>query len=317
MLVGVLEKILENYQIAMLGVLCAWAVTLFALSRKFKFLPCDQGRAFAVNGELSKGKLRGVGLIITVSYVLVSCLFVKVSLEYAIFCILFLAIMLSGYLDDAAKTPWSDYKKGLIDLIISIMYMITFVRNNPTDVYIFNQMVHIPMALYVILGIVLIWVSINVTNCTDGVDGLCATLSMITIFSFVLLFSTELGEYSLYGLLLMGCILAYLYYNTFPSSMLMGDAGSRAFGFFIAVMAMKSGHPFSFLLLALVMIIDGGLGLVKVFLLRFFKIHILSKTRTPIHDEMRKNRGWSDTQVVIRYAIFQIVLLLVAFVLKR
>ena len=52
-------------------------------------------------------------------------------------------------------------------------------------------------------------------------------------------------------------------------------------------------------------------------MLRFFKIHILSKTRTPIHDEMRKNRGWSDTQVVIRYAIFQIVLLLVAFVLKR
>ena len=36
--------------------------------------------------------------------------------EYIIYCILLFAMMLSGYLDDAAKTPWSDYKKGAIDL---------------------------------------------------------------------------------------------------------------------------------------------------------------------------------------------------------
>lgn len=55
----------------------------------------------------------------------------------------------------------------------------------------------------------------------------------------------------------------------------MGDAGSRALGFFIAVLAMKSGHPLIYILLALVLIIDGGLGLVKIFLLRFLKIHVL------------------------------------------
>lgn len=317
MLFRILENILVDYQIAMLGVLCAWIVTFWALSKKFKFLPYDQGRAFAINGEVSKGKIRGVGIIIAVSYVIISCLFVKITTEYIIFCILFLAVMISGYLDDAAETPWSDYKKGFIDLIISIVYMLSFVSYNSTDIFLFSNVIHVPTSLYVVLGIILIWVSINVTNCSDGVDGLCATLSLVTIFSFVILFSNEMDEYSMYSLILIGCILAYLYFNTSPSSMLMGDAGSRSIGFFIAIIAMKSGHPFAYLLLALVMIVDGGLGLMKIFLLRFMKIHILSNIRTPIHDEMRKKQNWSDTQVVFRYTIFQIIILFFTFMLRR
>ena len=63
--------------------------------------------------------------------------------------------------------------------------------------------------------------------------------------------------------------------------MLMGDAGSRALGFYIAIIAMKTGHPLAYILLALVLILDGGLGLVKVSLKRFLKISILTNTRTP------------------------------------
>ena len=43
------------------------------------------------------------------------------------------------------------------------------------------------------------------------------------------------------------------------------------------------------------------------FFLRFFKIHFFKRIRTPLHDEVRKNRGWSDTQVVIRFAIIQVI----------
>ena len=39
----------------------------------------------------------------------------------------------------------------------------------------------IPKAVYIILGIVLIWISINVTNCSDGVDGLCASPRCVAI----------------------------------------------------------------------------------------------------------------------------------------
>ena len=88
----------------------------------------------------------------------------------------------------------------------------------------------------------------------------------------------------------------------------MGDAGSRAIGFFLAVIALKTKSPLLFIPAVFVIIIDGGLGLVKVFLLRFLKIKILANTRTPIHDHMRKSKGWSDTQVVFRFAILQIVI---------
>lgn len=62
-----------------------------------------------------------------------------------------------------------------------------------------------------------------------------------------------------------------------------------------------------YLPVAAVFILDGGLGLLKVSLIRLFKIHILNHVRTPLHDHVRKNMGWSNTQTVVRFAIIQIV----------
>ena len=103
-------------------------------------------------------------------------------------------------------------------------------------------------------------------------------------------------------------LLGYLWYNATPSRLLMGDAGSRAMGIFVALAALKSGSPFLYLLIAAVIIVDGGLGLIKVFLLRFLKIRILKNTTTPIHDHVRKNKGWSNAQVVFRFGIIQIII---------
>ena len=92
-------------------------------------------------------------------------------------------------------------------------------------------------------------------------------------------------------------------------------SGSRALGFYIAILAMQSRHPFLYLLMAGVMIVDGGIGLVKVFLLRFLKIAILKNTRTPLHDHVRLKYKWSDSQVVIRFVILQILLAVVAYLI--
>ena len=59
---------------------------------------------------------------------------------------------------------------------------------------------------------------------------------------------------------------------------------------------------------AIVLILDGGLGLLKVALLRFLKIRILKNVRTPLHDHVRKVWMWSNTQTVFRFAIIQIIL---------
>lgn len=309
-----LRDVLSVNQIAMLGMLAAFIITFLALRFPLPFLPRDQGRAFAVNGGLSKGKLRGVGLTFVCVFILCTLLFLPITREYVIYCILLFAMMLSGYLDDAADTPWNDYKKGAIDLVISVMAMWTFVSNNSTTVLLGGFRIDIPVPVYFVLGVILLWVSANVTNCTDGVDGLCASLCCVVLTGFTVLFSEELGQYGIANLVFLAVLLAYLYFNSKPSSMLMGDAGSRALGFYLAVIAMKTGHPFSYLLLALVVIVDGGIGLVKIFLKRFFKISILKNTLTPLHDHVRKNKDWSDTQVVFRFSIYQILLITLAYI---
>ena len=70
---------------------------------------------------------------------------------------------------------------------------------------------------------------------------------------------------------------------------------------------LKSSHPFAFLLAALVFIVDGSLGILKISFKRFLHISILKNTLTPLHDHVRKRLGWSDEQVVARWLILQAV----------
>lgn len=287
--------------------LLAFALTALMDSLFRDKLPHDHGRAFAVNGELSKGKARGSGLIFVLCIALVTLAVVPFRTEYVIYTILLIASMFSGYFDDAAETAWNEYKKGIIDFVIALVAGITYLNFNSTTVNFLNWSFSIPYPLYLVLIIVLIWASINVVNCTDGVDGLSASLAVVSIGTFLLAYGEELGEYATAAIVFIGALLAYLWSNAKPSSLLMGDAGSRAMGFFLAILALKSTHPFAFLLAALVFIVDGSLGILKISFKRFLHISILKKTLTPLHDHVRKRMGWSDEQVVARWLILQAV----------
>ncbi len=153
------------------------------------------------------------------------------------------------------------------------------------------------------------WTSINVTNCADGVDGLSGTLALVTLGTIYMVghILGKGGDFSYLTLIFMACILGYLWFNATPSLLMMGDAGSRAMGLFIAIAVLKTESPIVYIPAAIVLIADGGLGLVKVALLRFLKIKILKNTRTPLHDHVRKVWNWSNTHTVYRFAIIQAV----------
>ncbi len=307
----------ESRLIVFLGIVAAFALSFIGIRFGQNSLPHDGGRKFAVNGELSRGKPRGAGLIFVAAFAICGILFVPFTAENLIYILLVVGGMLSGYLDDASEKPWGEYKKGLIDLIIALAGSFTYVNFNGSTIAVpFTSLsAELPRWLYILLGVVLIWASINVTNCTDGVDGLSGTLSMITIGSFCLLCMRTDPSFAFLSGIMIAVILAYQWFNASPSILMMGDAGSRAMGLFIAFAAMKSGNPLLYILLALVMILDGGLGLVKISFKRFLKIQILKNIRTPLHDHARKNKGWSDPQTVYRFAIIQAVLCFAALVL--
>ncbi len=298
--------------VTFVSILFAFALTCFAIYMGKNILPRDGGRAYAINGSKSVGKPRGAGIIFILVFTITCMIFVNLTSEIIIYLILVLAAMLSGYLDDASSSPWGELKKGIIDFIIAVMAAITYLHYNPGtfDIALFKLTVTLNPVIYAILIIILIWVSINVTNCSDGVDGLCGTLSAITLTSVFLLFRIFDIESSFRHviLIMVVCILGYLWFNASPSKLLMGDAGSRAIGIFIAFSFLKLHCPLLFIPLAIILIVDGGLGLIKVSFIRFLHINLMQNIRTPIHDHMRKNKGWSDAQVVFRFAIMQIVI---------
>jgi phospho-N-acetylmuramoyl-pentapeptide-transferase len=104
---------------------------------------------------------------------------------------------------------------------------------------------------------------------------------------------------------MVGCLAGYLWYNSYPSAVLMGDAGSRPMGLLLGMLVMAGGNPFLIVVVAGVVLINGATGLLKVALLRFFKIGIFKTVRYPLHDHMRHTEGWSNTQVLVRFMLLQ------------
>lgn len=320
MFYNLLAKTDNTTLILLVPLLCSFLVAFFSLKFFKRILPKDQGRAFAVNGALSEGKPRGAGIIFVTSFTLCTALFYPLDIENIIYLVLVYAAMLSGYFDDAAETPWGNLKKGLIDLVISLGIAFTYYFYNGSQVklYITNSTFTIPAPVFIILAGVLVWTAINVTNCTDGVDGLCGSLVMTVLLPLTVMVTKSGAADMLLPMIMFVTLAAYLWFNCSPSQMLMGDAGSRALGVFLAIMFLKTAAPFAFIPMTIVIILDGGLGLLKLSFRRFLKIkNFMDGIRTPLHDHARKNKGWSDTQVVIRFTLLQIIvnLCFMAFVL--
>lgn len=299
-------------------------------------LPHDRGREFTIkeNADAAKGKPTGVGFVFITIFVVICFLLVPMTWTRAAVILLTWITMLTGFLDDRSITSWGEYLKGALDLIISVAasFILYYGLKNasPDGVvkfwlpFVTNEIVINPV-VYIIVCTIMLWVSINTTNCTDGVDGLSATLVLIALLTLGAVFYFVLGHKDISAYLLLphfaaganwaimlfamaGVVMGYLWLNAFPSHCLMGDAGSRALGFFIGICVMVSGNPFLILATSSIIFINGGMGLLKVALLRFFKIKIFENIRFPLHDHMRKNRGWSPTQVLIKFMIMQILI---------
>ena len=225
--------------VAFIGILFAFVITCVAISKLNHLLPKDLGRQFAHDGKLSAGKPRGAGIIFVLTFAVAALLFARLNVEIAIYLVLIIIEMLTGYFDDAAEKPWNEYLKGILDLAVAVAVALVYLHYNSSEVVfaIFGTSIVLPPIVFAILTVVLVWASINVTNCTDGVDGLSGTLTIITIMTIFVL-NNILGvkdDFNFLILLFVVCLLGYLWYNATPSKLLMGDAGSRAMGIFIAI----------------------------------------------------------------------------------
>jgi phospho-N-acetylmuramoyl-pentapeptide-transferase len=333
---GPFRLLTSHLFLAGFGILACGSLSLWLLPRFARHLPSDRGREFAVRSEDALGKPTGAGVLFVSSYVFIQLLVVPFELKYLLVLICIVLAMVCGYLDDRSSKAWSEYRKGFCDLLVSgaASVILWFFRFRETPIWIpFTKSEFLVGAVpFILCSTALLWIIINTINCTDGIDGLSGALSIIAFLSigvvlYFLVGHAIVAEYlllphyadgarwAIMAFSMIGSLAGYLWHNAYPSSLLMGDAGSRALGLLIGILIINSGNPFILLTIITVVLINGGTGLVKVGLLRFFKIGILRNIRFPLHDHFRETHGWSNTQVLVRFVLIQAVATLILLVL--
>lgn len=312
--------------------LATWAL----LPRLWRFLPTDRGRAFAVNAEQSIGKPLSVGVV----FVSIFCLAAFVFLPFDARCLWVIPFvagaMVVGYFDDR-RGGFTDYQLAAMDLALALGAAWAVHGFEPATLWLpgWKEVIVLPPWLALPLATTVIWFSINATNTSDGVDGVSGSLTATAIIILGGLLYTVIGNATVAGhlsipvnpeganwavlaFLMVGAISGYLWYNAAPSQALMGDAGSRPIGLLIGALVMATNNPLFLLLVGSVMLFNGVTGIVKVALLRFFGVRLFAGVRFPLHDHCRKELGWSNTQVLVRFMLLHLGLsaLLVILALK-
>lgn len=333
---GPLRLLTSSFVLAAVSALVAAISAMILLPTLWHLLPRDRGRAHAVGAEASVGKPMAAGIIM-ISIIAV-CAFLFVPFDSRIYgsMILLLAASVLGYIDDRSG-GLSELTLGLCDLVLATSAAIIAFGFQPAEIWVpFSADIFtVPAWLHLPTATVIIWFSINALNCSDGVDGLSGTLALITIAVLGLMFYIAVGHIEMSRYLLLpfdesgykwaivcsitcGCLAGYLWYNVPPSSVMMGDAGSRPIGLLIGILVMVSGNPFMIIVCAGLILANGATGLFKVAMLRFFKLSLFSGIRFPLHDHVRKNFNWSNSQVLARFAMVHlaITLTLMSILLK-
>ncbi len=320
-------RLLTSYIfLAGLGTALGALLTWWLLPRFWHWLPRDRGREFAVDAEKSIGKPISAGILFIPLFVIISLLVVPFDVMFLglLFCVVL--AMGVGYFDDRAQGGWSEYRLGAIDLCVALLASMFICQLEPFTIWLplYKDPIEIGPVLFILGATPLIWVSINATNCTDGVDGLSASLSGMAILFlggilYVILGHADIANYllvphyeqgadwAIMAFVMVGCLAGYLWHNSYPSAVLMGDAGSRPIGLLLGALVLACGNPFLILVVAFVVLVNGATGMIKVALLRFFNIGIFRQIRYPLHDHVRHNMGWSNTQVLVRFMLLQAI----------
>ena len=350
------------------GTFCAALLIALALPRLWNRLPRDRGKAICgPDGMKSAGKPTGAGFYVTLLMLPVILVFAPLAKwDLAAVGALYFA-MLFGYLDDRAAVPWGELKKGLLDAVVAIAIAVFIFLGHahvPADlvaqpdfastfgadvlkaaagcteprmivwlpfvksVWFVSWWVYVPVASFIL------WFTMNATNCSDGVDGLAGSLTVITLVMlavvlyivvgyrpvahyFLIPVYSEAARWAIVTMIAAGAFGGYLWFNAEPSRILMGDAGSRFLGILVATASLMTGNPLIVLALSPIVLVNGGGGLAKLVLLRVAKkigfeigeSAAIRRIRFPLHDHCKKNLKWSNAQVLMRFVLLQLVVM--------
>ncbi len=159
---------------------------------------------------------------------------------------------------------------------------------------------YIPFAAFVIVSFT------NAVNITDGLDGLCSGLLMISLFGLWFLSAHILDTpLSIFIALWLGSLVSFLYFNVFPARMILGDVGALSFGATLAVVGLLLGKVIALLVIGFIFVIEVTSSLAQLMHKRFRGKKLLPAA--PFHLTLQKY-GWEEPKIVQRAWLVQIML---------
>lgn len=170
----------------------------------------------------------------------------------------------------------------------------------------------------------------NAVNITDGVDGLCTSVTMIVLLGivallqalqgklqagiFTTLWSTnEMELYASAALILFASLLGFLVHNRYPAKVFMGDLGSLALGTTVAIFLLQFGWAFAFLFMGVIYWVEILSVLIQVIYFRKTGGKRIFKM-TPIHHHFELS-NWSEKKIVVVFSLITVIGVVLAYAL--
>ncbi len=236
-----------------------------------------------------------------------------------VFAMVFGAI---GFVDDyiAVKKKrnlgLTEIQKLLLQLAAAAVFLFVLRQTGhlSSQLYIpfFNVSVEIPWIVYLILSVFIIVGSVNAVNLTDGVDGLCAsvTVPVMVFYAVVALKWQQLGASEL-AAALVGGLLGYLIYNFHPAKVFMGDTGSLFLGGAVCGLAYALDMPLILILVGIIYIVETLSDIIQV---TYFKLTHGKRIfrMAPLHHHFEKG-GWSEVKIVVVFTSITVVFCVLAY----
>ena len=156
----------------------------------------------------------------------------------------------------------------------------------------------------------------SAVNLTDGLDGLAAGCVAIVLLAYlgITFITTGQRDLSLLAGCLVGACIGFLWFNSFPASVFMGDTGSLGLGGAIAGLAIMTNTTLLLILLGGIFVIEALSVLIQVFSFQTFRKRVF--LMAPIHHHFEL-RAWSETKIILRFWIVASAFAAVGFVVYQ
>ena len=236
----------------------------------------------------------------------------------------FIAYAILGFIDDYLiikrrnNIGLTEIQKLFGQLIIAVIFFFLYMKaGNDTvfDIHTLGLAVDLKW-VYGIFILFMLVASTNAVNLTDGLDGLAGGLSLIAFLAMGLMTwnSTWIAGYTeiaVFCFVLVGALMGFLFFNTYPAQVFMGDTGSLALGATLASIAILTNHEITFIIIMGVFIIETLVSIIQVFSIMYTgkKIFLM----TPLHHHFEK-LGWEERNIVKTFWIVGILLAMVAVI---